>query len=102
MSERTLVIIQSHSTANDLVARHWPYYELAGCSILGIGRTDTNVRWPTGPENRSLIGTVDIGKEGYIGKGNLVGRFMAILELFLGGYSAYTHCFICENDAIFV
>jgi hypothetical protein len=46
---RTLLIVQSHAAGNDITARHWPYYELAGLDIAGIGRTNTDCKWPNSP-----------------------------------------------------
>lgn len=101
---KTLLVILSYAKANETVARHWPYYELTGCNILGVGREDSDCRWPTGPENRSMIGHIEVGKDSYVNGDNLCRRIVDVLERLVDGqeFQAYTDFLLTEHDAIFL
>ncbi len=97
----TVIFIQGHFEANEMIARHMPYWEKADCDLVGIGRTDKKVIWPSSPR---LIATHEIGTGGYVEKGKLCERFLGMLDLFVERYSpeGYTDVAIVECDAIFV
>ncbi len=78
MSGQTLVVIFSHSGANETVKRHWPLYLAGGCDILGVGRTDTECLWPY--NTRQFIGGIKVGKESYADGDNHIARFLDTLE----------------------
>lgn len=92
---KTLLVVFSHSTANDLIARHWPFYLNAECDILGVGREDTQCLWPT---SYRLIGTVNIGKEGYAQGDDLPRRLVRTWEHCLR--LPYDEFVIIEADCI--
>ncbi len=101
MSDRTLIFLQGHSAAQDIIDRHWSFFNKAQCDLVGVGRTNTKTVWPPSPR---LIATVDVGFEGYVVKGKLCQRFLDILNLFIedSRFDNYDDAFICEVDAIFV
>jgi hypothetical protein len=101
---KTLIAILAHQEASSTLARHWPYYELAGCDILGIGRCDKAVTWPSGKEVRSLIATTSIGMDGYAGGSNHLDRFIRLLDYFLESsfFDRYSDICVIEYDSIFV
>lgn len=78
VNPQTLLVIFSHSKANETVRRHWPYYLNSGCDILGVGRTDTHCQWPV-PDGR-FIGEINVGKESYANGDNHIVRFLDTLE----------------------
>lgn len=97
-TNKTLLVIHSHSKVNDMVARHWPWYRLGGTDILGIGRVDTHCEWPADIEF-----THNIGREGYCNDGdNLCRRLVDTFHYLVNtpkllGYSDF--CLI-EADCI--
>ncbi len=77
----TLLVIMSHSGANETVKRHWPHYLKGGCDILGVGRTDTNCEWPGGGLAPPMVGFINVGKESYANGDNHIVRFLDVLDL---------------------
>jgi hypothetical protein len=98
---KPLLCILSYAKANDMVARHWPWFEKAGADILFVGREDSDCRAPTGPENRSMIGTVKIGKDSYVSGDNLPRLFIDTLSHVLTTYR-HEDILLAEPDTIFV
>lgn len=95
----TLIVILSYAGANEAVARHWPFWERTGCDILGVGREDTKCVFP---QRDSLLGTIDIGQDGYVGKGDLPGRLVRLFEILTtdAAFKPYTNYFITEHDGV--
>lgn len=98
MNKKTLIGVFSHSTANDIVARHWPYFTLADCALWGIGRVDTHCVWPM-----PRWCATDIGKEGYAGGENLCRRLIDAIDMFayLPVFKDFTDLCLVESDAVF-
>lgn len=92
---RIILLIQSYPGANELLWRHWPYYEKSGCSpIIGIGTTDGLCRWPNDSEH------VDIGENLYICREHLPKR---LINTFKHGLSrsGWDRCAVIEYDTCF-
>lgn len=92
---KTAVLVQSHSGANPLVARHYPWWRKSGLDLFGIGRENTNCVWP------KEMPSFRIGQEG---KSDLSDRLVKTFDLFLSDprFDGYTHCMVIESDAIFL
>lgn len=103
---RTLLIILSYAKANDMVARHWPYFLKAGCDIMGVGREDSDCRFPT----ERLVYTAKIGKDSYVDGANLPEMHVRALEVALSldynqdteAPQPYDSFALTEPDAIFL
>lgn len=92
---KTLLAIHSYEKANDMVVRNWPYYLRAGADkIIGIGRTDSNCKFPDGIES------FPIGKDEYVNGDNLPSRLVRTFERMLM-YSDYDLFVVIEPDLIF-
>lgn len=96
--KKTVVGIFSYAAANAIVARHWPYYCLSDAALWGIGRIDSKCEWPKG-----LYAQTDIGRDGYVGKGNLCQRLVDAMSKFAFGHElkAFSDLCLIECDAIF-
>lgn len=94
---KPLLVILSYAKANDMVQRHWPYFLKAGCDILGVGREDSEARFP----GERLVGMVKIGKDSYVAGDNLIKLHLDALAYCLEKYPDYTHYVLTEPDAIF-
>lgn len=92
---KTALLIHSHPAANDIVARHWSWYQKSGLDIFGIGRDGNGCQWP---DNAPYF---NIGR---VGRGDLSERLTATFELFLQNprLADYTHAMVIESDAIFL
>ena len=97
---KTLIVIFAHSTVNDTVRRHWPWYLRGDCDILGVGRTNTRCEWPT----ERLIHSIAVGIEGYASGDNHILRFLETLTALLTDerYKAYGAFCLVEYDGIFI
>lgn len=95
---KTLVVILSHSLANETVGRHWPLYLNGGCDILGVGRTDTHCVWPA--VGQRFIGSIAVGVESYASGDNHIRRFLDVLEILLtrDEYKPYNAFLLTEYD----
>lgn len=89
---RTLLVIHGYASANDMIERHWPFWRQSGCDILGVGREDSEVRWP------EKIQTVNIGADRYADKDNLCRRLVDTFRYCLT--LPYDDFCILEADAI--
>lgn len=99
-TSRTLMAIISAPQDNDMVARHWPYFLLAGFDIVGCGTVDGLCQWPD-PIMR--FDTGQLGKRitnGISAIWGLVPQEIDILEMFLT--TNYQACMIVESDNVFV
>ena len=97
-----LLVILSYAKANDMVARHWPWYLKADCDILAVGRENSICNFPM--ERR--IGHIRIGKDSYVNGDNLIKYHLGALEHCLTEpnirQNKYTHFYLTEPDAIFL
>lgn len=100
---KTLLVILSYAKANDIVERHWPFYEKAGCPILGIGREDSECRFPW-PVRAGVgcIGVKEIGKDSYVNGDNLPKLLLDTLEYCLREYTTFHSYCLVEPDVIFM
>lgn len=81
-----------------MVKRHWPYYRLSGCDILGIGRTNQKCEWPS-----DINYVHDIGESGHVGRGNLPLRLVTAFEYMATTkqFNGYDRFCLIEADSIF-
>lgn len=94
---RTILAVMSHPEANELVARHWQYYERAGADvILGVETEGGGCEWPKQCTFRAVI-----GERGYVNAGRLPKRLVGILDacLTLGPFDQIA---VIEADTIFL
>lgn len=97
---KTLLLIFSHTEANPVVARHWPWYRKSGMDIVGVGSTNGNCIWP----QYGLLDQIKIGSEGAPSGAHYIHRFLNALSYCLSNYSWLEYesfCFI-EYDGIFL
>lgn len=95
----TLLAIQAYAAGADRVRRHWPYYKLAGCDIVGFDREDQRVSWPDG-----ILCAKSIGKGGYVGPGKLCAFLLDCFDYLVRTplFDSYTDFCVVEHDAIFL
>lgn len=105
---KTLLVILSHSGANETVQRHWPWYERAGCDILGVGRENTNSVWPLFnnaqlSNGNHYIGSLNVGQESGPVGANHIERFTNVLQALTveARFMLYERFAIIEYDGIF-
>lgn len=91
---KTLVVIFTQSSANEIVRRHWDWYQKSGCDLLGITTEDGNCYWP-GDFSRI------IGIEARPIANHYINRFLATLEYCLTQTDYGSFCFV-EADSIFL
>lgn len=100
-----LLAVHSWSGANEILARHWPYFSNAGASrIVGIGTdgsrraypppTDHKCKFPEGTE------VAIIGDDAYMAGSNLVRRLMETMDWMLT--QPEERFAIAEYDTIFL
>lgn len=99
--KKTLLAIHSYAGANHMVSVLWPYYKVAGCDILGIGRTNAQCLWPEAMQTR------DIGEDPFKPwsqhqTDNLCRRLIDTLDVCLRDFTQYSDYCIIEWDSIFV
>jgi len=103
---RMLLILLSYAKANEMVARHWPWYLQADADIMGVGRQDSDTQFP----EARLVWTVDIGKDEYVNGANLPDLHVRALSCGLSltyrdpdmeDEQPYTHFCLTEPDALF-
>lgn len=94
----TALFIHSYAKANDIVQRHWSYYERSGFDIFGIGRTNTLCKWP------KSMRTKDIGLDSYINGDNLCRRLVDTFDWFITDpiFQMYSHACVIEYDSVFI
>lgn len=100
MNSKTLMAIISAPQDNALVARHWKYFKLAGCDILGAGTEDGKCEWP---EPVLRLDTGKIGKRitnGISAIWGLCEQELDVLEAFLT--TGYQACCVVEADNLMV
>lgn len=91
---QNLVVVFTQSKANDLVKRHYRYWEKGGCDILGVLSKDEDCYWPNENFIKSGIENGPLGN-------NYVVRFLETLHVLIGCFTQYRcFCFI-EADSIF-
>lgn len=95
---KTALFIHSYAAANEMVARHWPYWKRSGWDIFGVGRIGGKCQWPEPVPSR------DIGIDEYINGDNLPCRLLLTYEWFVkdARFKDYTHACIVEPDTIFL
>lgn len=95
---KPLLVIMAHAGANDMVSKLFPFYERAGCDILGIGRIGSI--WPSGPR---LIGFRNEGQDCYNDGTSQLTRFIDTLDFVTSrrDVSPYTGFCIAEWDTVF-
>lgn len=92
---KPLLAIFAHHGTEDALQRHWPFFERTGADIIGIGRLDTKVNWPTG-----TLTDVNVGLQSYVNGNNLPNRFLDTLELMLN--FPHEDLILTEWDSIFL
>lgn len=100
-SMKTALVILSYASANAMVARHWDYYLRSGCDIIGVGREDSDCRFPA----ERLVGTVKLGKDSYVSGDNLIRYHLDALDYVLHNNCTsikYGRVILTEPDAIFL
>ena len=89
---RTL-LVQSCVSANQTVARHFPYYEKAGCDqIIGVLTTGGRCEWPG---NNSI----EIGRDSYVDGDHLCRRLVDTVQA--GIDAGATEIVVIEYDVCF-
>lgn len=99
---KCLIAILSYVRANELVARHWPWYRKAGCDILGVGRETTSCEWPVRVGQDGLVNVTNIGEDSYVHGDNLIRLHVDTLDYMLSLIGDYTHFCLIEPDTIFL
>jgi len=90
-----LLAIHSWSGANEIMARHYPYFLNAGATrIVGIGTDNHLTKFPEGME------VVEIGDDKYLNGDNVVRRLLYTLDWMLT--QPETHFCIAEYDSVFL
>lgn len=106
-----LLAIHSWSGANEILARHWPYFQNAGASsIVGIGTDGSHRSYPEPTLAKCVFpkGVDDIaiiGDDAYMAGNNLVRRLMETMDWMLGQppyWPAEDRFAIVEYDTIFL
>lgn len=103
---RTLLVVLSYSKANEMLVRHWPYFLKADADIMGVGREDTDCRFP----KERLVWEAKIGKDSYVNGDNLPNMHVRAMSCALSmtydegadNPQPYTHICLTEPDAIFL
>jgi hypothetical protein len=107
---KPLLVILSHSGANETVRRHWRSWLNADCDIMGVGRMDTKCEWPVEPGfkwpspndatiTRKFWGTIDVGQESYAKGDNHLRRFLDVLK-YCVHHTDYTSFCLIEYDVL--
>lgn len=102
LTNKPLLVVLSHSGANETVSRHWPWYARGEADILGVGRQGTKCEWPpyegfTG--HHGFIGSIDIGQESYANGSNHNERLLAVLNHCVKK-TRYTSFCVIEYDCL--
>ena len=94
---RTILAVQAFPRAVDIVARHFPYYQMAGADVmLGIGTVGDPFHWPKGMES------TQIGIDGYLIERHLPKRLLDTLEACLNPKYGAERIVVIEYDAVFL
>jgi len=98
MKPKTLLIIQSYSSALPQLTWTWPHYLTAGWDILGVTPEDAPHPWPSGVRSKC------IGRSGYaIGTNEIIKKLIGVFEYVLGPeFKEYTDFCMIEYDGFFL
>jgi len=92
---KTLLAIHSWPGANEIVARHWPYFLKQGADeIWGIGTNDNGCKWPEG------IQWQNVGRNSYIDGSHLPQRMLDTLTQMLS-LDLWNTLILTEYDTVF-
>ncbi len=88
-----ILLIHTHGSVNDTVARHFPYYLRAGCDrTVGVQTTKGDCRWPSAD-------SVVIGGDSYVAGNHLPNRLLRTLEYAVN--QGATEILVAEYDTVF-
>lgn len=97
---KTLLVILAHSGASEALSRHWKFWELAGCEILGVDRTDTRTQWPHKVGTHNFFDQISVGMESYASGENHLRRFIDVIEYCQIAHREHESYCVIEYDAL--
>lgn len=90
----TILVIQAHPGVEDVLERHWPFWNASGATLFGMERIGAMVKWP------ERIPSVASGLPGYVNGDNLPRRLVASFREALDRFPEATSICVIEYDCL--
>lgn len=99
----TVLTVDTYAAISDVLPHFWPYYQKAGCDVVGIERTNKATTWPNSAPHYAI--GIDYFKSwsAYQGDPLLCKRWLGIIDLFLSNpdFAKYDDLCAIEWDCLF-